>query len=73
MLARYRGAARFAHKTGAVDRSRTDCGLFYLQSRVVACVLTKANADSSYAPDAEPHLALGRIGRAVVGAWPAPP
>ena len=73
MLARYRGEARFAHKTGAVDRSRGDCGLFYLQSRVVACVLTTANADTSYAPDAEPHLTIARMGRAVVRAWPAAP
>jgi beta-lactamase class A len=73
MLARYRGAARLAHKTGAVDRSRTDCGLFYLQSRVVACVLTKENADTSYAVDAEPHLTIGRMGAAVLRAWPAPP
>lgn len=73
MLARYRGDARFAHKTGAVDRSRGDCGLFYLQSRVVACVLTTANADTSYAPDAEAHLTMSRMGRAVVQAWPAAP
>ena len=73
MLARYRGAARFAHKTGAVDRSRTDCGVFYLQSRVVACVLTKENADTSYAVDAEPHLTIGRMGAAVLRAWPAAP
>ena len=73
MLARYRGATRFAHKTGAVDRSRADCGVFYLESRVVACVLTKENQDTSYAVDAEPHLTLGRMGEAVIRAWPPAP
>jgi beta-lactamase class A len=73
MLARFRGELRLAHKTGAVDRARTDCGLFYLQSRVVACVLTKENADTSYAVDAEPHLTIARMGEAVLRAWPAPP
>ena len=73
MLARHRGAARFAHKTGAVDRARNDCGIFYLQSRVVACVLTKENADTSYALDAAPHLAIAAVGAAVVRAWPAAP
>jgi beta-lactamase class A len=73
LLARRRGAVRFAHKTGAVDRARNDCGLFYLQSRVVACVLTKENADTSYAVDAEAHLTIARMGEAVLAAWPAPP
>jgi beta-lactamase class A len=73
MLARYRGDTRFAHKTGAVDRARTDCGLFYRQSRVVACVLTKENADTSYALDAEPHIMLARMGAAVLRAWPPAP
>jgi beta-lactamase class A len=70
----YRGDARLAHKSGAVDRARNDCGLFYLQSRVIACVLTKENADTSYALDADPHLTIARMGAAVVRAWPpAPP
>ena len=73
MLARHRGDARLAHKTGAVDRARNDCGIFYLQSRVVVCVLTRENADTSYALDAAAHLAIARVGAAVVGAWPAAP
>lgn len=73
MLARYAGDLRIAHKTGAVDRSRTDCGILYLQSRVAVCVLTKENADTSYAPDAEPHLTIAHIGQALMRAWPEPP
>ncbi len=58
------------HKTGSTDSVRTECALFRLQSRVVACGLTKENKDTRYMPDNEAHLALGKIGLAVVGAWP---
>src|SRR6185295_15173394 len=36
------------HKTGSDDDKRTECALFRLQSRVVACVLTKENVDKSW-------------------------
>jgi beta-lactamase class A len=58
------------HKTGSTDSVRTECALFRLQSRVVACGMTKQNADTRYMSENEAHVALGRIGAAVVGAWP---
>ena len=58
------------HKTGATDSVRTECALFRLQSRVVACGFTKQNTDTRYVPDNEAHVALGKIGAAVVAAWP---
>jgi beta-lactamase class A len=58
------------HKTGSTDSVRTECALFRLQSRVVACGMTKANADTRYMPDNEAHITLGKIGAAVVAAWP---
>lgn len=58
------------HKTGSTDSVRTECALFRLQSRVVACGFTKQNADTRYLPDNEAHIALGKIGAAVVAAWP---
>jgi beta-lactamase class A len=61
------------HKTGATDSVRTECALFRLQSRVVACGMTKQNADTRYIPDNEAHIALGKIGAAVVAAWPRKP
>jgi len=61
------------HKTGSTDSVRTECALFRLQSRVVACGLTKQNTDTRYLPDNEAHVALGRIGAAVVAAWPRKP
>ena len=59
-----------AHKTGSTDSVRTECSLYRLQSRVVACGFTKANVDTRYRPDNEGHLSLGKIGSAVVAAWP---
>ena len=58
------------HKTGSTDSVRTECALFRLQSRVVTCGMTKANADTRYMPDNEAHISLGKIGAAVVAAWP---
>jgi len=58
------------HKTGATDSVRTECALFPLQSRVVACVFTKGNTDTRWIVDNEPQLLMGRMGAAVVRAWP---
>ena len=58
------------HKTGATDQVRTECALFPLQSRVVACVLTKENVDQRWLLDNEAQVTMGNMGRAVVSAWP---
>ena len=58
------------HKTGATDSVRTECALFRLQSRVVACGFTKQNADILWLVDNEAQVALGKLGAAVVAAWP---
>ena len=58
------------HKTGATDEVRTECALFPLQSRVVACVLTKENVDQRWLLENEALVTLGNLGRAVVSAWP---
>ena len=72
MLQRWAGGVRAAHKDGETDQVRTECSLFYLQSRVVACVLTKENADTRWMIDNEAQLTLAAMGRAIVGAWPKP-
>ena len=69
MLQRFAGNARSARKTGLGDTVRTECSLFYLQHRVVACVLTKDNADTRWILDNEPNLTLARMGEAVVRTW----
>jgi beta-lactamase class A len=61
------------HKTGATDQVRTECALFPLQSRVVACVLTKQNADQRWLLDNEAQVMMGRMGAAIAGAWPRRP
>ncbi len=58
------------HKTGATDSVRTECALFRLQSRVVACGFTKANTDTRWIVDNEAQLTLGKFGAAIVAAWP---
>jgi beta-lactamase class A len=58
------------HKTGATDSVRTECALFRLQSRVVACGFTKQNTDTRWVVDNEAQIALGKLGAAVVAAWP---
>jgi beta-lactamase class A len=58
------------HKTGATDSVRTECALFRLQSRVVACGFTKENTDIRWVVDNEAQVTLGKIGAAVVAAWP---
>jgi beta-lactamase class A len=73
LLQRFAGGVRAAHKTGAGETIRTECSLFYLASRVVACVLTKDNADKRWILDSEPQLTMAKMGEAVVKAWgPAP-
>src|SRR5262245_20501100 len=61
------------HKTGATDSVRTECALFPLQSRVVTCVFTKQNTDTHWVVDNEAQLLMGRVGAAVLTAWPRKP
>lgn len=69
MLQRFAGGVRAAHKDGEGDKIRTECSLFYLRNRVVACVLTRENADTRWIVDHEAELTIGRMGEAVVKAW----
>jgi len=73
LLQRYADGVRAAHKTGATDAVRTECSLFYLTRRVVACVLTRENADQRWVLDAESQLTMARMGEAIVRAWGTPP
>jgi beta-lactamase class A len=77
MLQRYLVGARAAHKDGETDAVRTECTLWYLKNRVVACVMTKENTDQRWILDNEPQLTLARMGLAIVNAFggvpPTPP
>ena len=61
---------RVPHKTGATDSIRTECALFPLQSRVVACGFTKQNKDTRWVVNNEAQVSLGKLGAAIVSAWP---
>jgi len=69
LLQRFAGGARAAHKTGATDAVRTECSLFYLRNRVVACVMTKENKDQRWVLDTEPQLTIANMGKAIVAAF----
>lgn len=73
LLQRYVVGVRAPHKTGAVDAARTECTLWYLQSRVVACVFTKENQDQRWVIDTEPQVLMARMGQRITAAWPPPP
>ena len=73
LLLRYAAGTRSAHKWGGTDQVRTDCALFFRQSRVVACVLTKENEDRSWRIDNEAQVTIARMGEAIVKAWPEKP
>jgi len=72
-LQRYVDGLEVPHKTGDTDQVRTECALFPLQSRVVACVLTKENEDKRYIIDNEAQAMMARMGDAIVRAWPRRP
>ncbi|MDQ3997200.1 MAG: class A beta-lactamase-related serine hydrolase, partial [Gemmatimonadota bacterium] len=69
MMQRYVSGVRAPRKTGATDQVRTECALFYLQSRVAACVLTRENQDRRWLIDNEAQLTLAKMGQAIVGGW----
>ena len=77
MLQRYVEGARVAHKDGEVNQSRNECALWYLRNRIIACVLTKENADQRWVVDNEGEVTLAKMGAAIVNAWggvpPSPP
>jgi beta-lactamase class A len=69
MLQRYLVGARAAHKDGETDAVRTECTLWYLKNRVVACVMTKENKDQRWILDNEAQLTLANMGLAIVNAF----
>ena len=70
LLQRHVSGVRAPHKTGATDSVRTECTLWYFRSRVVACVLTRENADTRWIIDSEPQVLMARMGEAIARAFP---
>jgi beta-lactamase class A len=73
MMQRFAGGVRTAHKSGETNEVRTECSLFELPNRIVACVLTKENKDTRWIVDNEAQLTVARMGEAIVKAWRPPP
>src|SRR5688572_33050032 len=73
MMQRFAGGVRTAHKSGETDQVRTECSLFRLRNRIVACVLTKENKDTRWIVDNEAQLTVARMGEAVIKAWGGAP
>jgi hypothetical protein len=70
LLQRHVSGVRAPHKTGATDQVRTECTLWYFRSRVVACVLTRENADTRWIIDSEPQVLMARLGEVIAKAFP---
>lgn len=69
MMQRYASGVRTAHKSGETDQVRTECSLFRMKNRVVACVLTKENKDTRWIVDNEAQLTVARMGEAIIKAF----
>jgi beta-lactamase class A len=69
MMQRYASGVRTAHKSGETDQVRTECSLFRMANRVVACVLTKENKDTRWIVDNDAQLTVARMGEAIIKAF----
>jgi D-alanyl-D-alanine carboxypeptidase (penicillin-binding protein 5/6)/beta-lactamase class A len=58
--------ANIAHKTGSVNKARTDAGILYLPSGAVAlCVLTDENQDTRWKPDNAGNVLCAKVAKDV--------
>jgi beta-lactamase class A len=73
MLQRNAGGARAAFKDGETNQNRTECTLWYLRRRVVACVMTRENQDESWVIDNEAQVMMGQMGAAIIRAFGGKP
>jgi beta-lactamase class A len=73
MLQRYAGGVRAALKDGETNQVRTECTLWYLKRRVVACVMTRENKDESWVIDNEAQVTMANMGAAIIKAFGGPP
>ena len=73
MLQRHATGVRAAFKDGETNSNRTECTLWYLKHRVVACVMTRENRDESWGIDNEAQVAMANMGAAIIRDFGGPP
>ncbi|HET9426528.1 MAG TPA: serine hydrolase [Gemmatimonadaceae bacterium] len=73
MLQRFARGVRGAFKDGETNTNRTECTLWYLRHRVVACVMTRENADESWVIDNEAQVTMAHMGAAIIRGFGGPP
>jgi beta-lactamase class A len=69
MLERYANGVRGAWKDGETNTNRTECVLWHLRSRVVACVMTRENQDQTWRVDNEAQVTMANMGAAIIKAF----
>jgi len=72
VLQRYAGGVRAALKDGATNQNRTECSLWYLKRRVVACVMTRENKDERWVIDNDAQVMMANMGAAIIQAFGRP-
>lgn len=73
LLQRFAAGVPSAFKTGQNSDQRTECTLWWMPARLIACVLTNRNEDQRWVHDQASELLLAEMGRAIVQAWRPPP
>ncbi|MCC7001260.1 MAG: serine hydrolase [Gemmatimonadaceae bacterium] len=69
LLQRFVADLRSPHKTGADDGIRTECAVWTLPDRVIACVFTRDAADTRWLIDNEAQVLMAHMGEAIVRTW----
>jgi beta-lactamase class A len=69
LLQRFVADLRSPHKTGADDGIRTECAVWTLPDRVIACVFTRDAVDKRWVIDNEAQVLMARMGEAIVRTW----
>lgn len=72
-IPRFLTGASVAHKSGALNASRHDCGIVYSKAHdYVLCVLTKENQDQSWRIDTDAQVMIAELARTIQAYFAGP-